>query len=401
MLTRFTLIGIPLVLLHASGLLAPAADWPQWRGPAGNGVSTESDWQASPLTPASITWRADIGHGYGSVAVVGDRVLVSGNKADMDIVTCLAVADGRALWQHTFACKAGRYKGPRSTPTIEGKRVYTLSRDGKVHALGLSDGKLIWSTSLDDLQLKAPHWGLSSSIVIDGNQLIINAGSGGIALNKQTGKPVWSSEAGPGSYATPVLINRAGTTQALIMGGSDRLILVDTRDGREVAAFPWKTKYSINAADPVQLDDKTFLLSSGYGHGATRLTLQGDKFAGAWLHKKLRSHIATPVVLGEVIYGIDGQAGKGNLVAMDFDGNELWRGPRESGSLSAAGDKLLYLGGKGLLQIAPADPTGFNPVASLQVFANPAECWTMPVLSNGRIYCRSINGQLVCLNVAR
>ena len=392
---------LALTLLHTHALLAPAADWPQWRGPSADGVSTENGWKASPLTPADISWRADVGHGYGSVAVSGQRVLVSGNKDDQDVVTCLDAQDGHVIWKHAFACKAGRYKGPRATPTIEGQSVYTLSRNGQVHALSLADGTPLWSTDLADLNIKAPRWGFSGSIVIDASRLIINAGSGGVALDKLSGKPLWTSDPGPGAYATPVLLKQSEHSQALIMGGSDRLILVDTRDGREIASFPWKTSYSVNAADPVLLVDGSYLISSGYGHGATRLTLQAGGFSAAWVHQKLRSHIATPIVLGDVIYGIDGQAGKGELVAMDFAGKELWRGPRQSGSLSAAGNKLIYLGGKGLLQIAPADPTGFKPLASLQVFPDKTACWTMPVLANGRIYCRAIDGQLACVKLPR
>ena len=399
MFPRHIVIALTLIALHVGPTIGNAADWPQWRGPAGDGVSSETTWNAAALTPEAVLWRADIGHGYGSVAVSGERVVVTGNKDDRDITSCLDAQSGAVIWTHSFTCKAGRYKGPRTTPTLEGQRVYTLSRDGQVTALTLADGKIVWETSLANLNIKAPKWGFSGSIVIDGDHLLLNAGSRGTALDKQTGKPVWTSAPGPGSYATPVLLQRSGRRQALIMGGADRLILINTRDGHEIASYPWKTSYSINAADPVLLGDGSILLSSGYGHGATRLTLQQDGFTATWSHKILRSHIATPVVIGDVIYGIDGQAGKGDLVALDYAGNELWRGPRQSGSLSAAAGKLIYLGGKGLLQVAPADPTGFTPEASLQVFQSTKGCWTMPVLANGRIYCRSIDGQLACIDV--
>ena len=141
-------------------------------------------------------------------------------------------------------------------------------------------------------------------------------------------------------------------------------------------------------------------ISSGYDHGCALLEFKGTQITSVWENKNMRNHFANCVLVGNSIYGFDGNAGGGSLKCLDLKTGEVkWsQAGLTCGGLMVADGKIIALADKGKLVVAEASPAGFKQLASASVLAK-TKCWTMPVLANGRLYCRNAPGTLVCLDV--
>lgn len=388
-----------LALLALSTLTASGIDWPRWRGPDLNGISPEKGWQAQwPAAGPKQLWKAAVGTGFSSFSVSGGRVYTMGNAANTDRVFCLDANTGKVIWEHSYSCPLDPKNfegGPCATPTVADGRVYTHSRKGDVFCLDEMKGTVVWSKNLNrELGLAIPTWGCAGSVLIEGNLAVLNMGSAGVALDKQSGKVAWVSAKSVGAYATPVPLT-IGQDRFLAILSRQSLEVVKPADGRAIWSYPWKTEYDVNAADPIVAGDKVFL-SSGYNHGGVLLKVSAQGAAKVWENKNIRNHFNTCVLWQGYLYGPD----DGGLRCIAFDTGELKWTCREfgKGSLMAADGKLVALSEKGELIIAQAAPAAFQPISRAQVLKG--KCWTMPVLSNGHIYCRNAVGDVVCVDVS-
>ncbi|MGA1823132.1 MAG: PQQ-binding-like beta-propeller repeat protein [bacterium] len=399
---------VALVCFLSKG--AASVDWTRWRGPDGNGITTESDWDPETLKKGPrILWRVALGEGYSSVSVQGPYLYTMGNNKNTDIVYCLNVKDGSEVWRYSYPCSPGNYPGPRATPVIDGPLIYTLSRDGHLFALNAKNGTVTWQKNiLTELKAKNIKWGFASTPSIDGDLLLINAGSHGIAFDKTSGDLKWSSvgklwsrNAGIGSYATPLFFTHGNKRCAAIFG-QEALYAVDIKTGSKLWEYEWITKYDVNAADPLVSGNKIFI-SSGYGKGCALLDFSDGKPRKVWENRNMRNHFGSCVLIDGTIYGIDGNAGKGNLRCLDFaTGNIQWSEDLGFASLIAAQNNLIILNEDAKLFIVKATPASFQKIAECTAIENVnGVCWTAPVLSNGRMYCRSSGGDLVCIDVRK
>src|SRR5439155_15337082 len=198
----------------------PGADWPQWLGPDRTGVSSEvgllKQWPAAG--PPLLWSSSNLGTGYGSMAVSGDRIFVQGSNGKQSIVFSLNRADGKALWSKALgpAGTNDRGSGPRGTPTVDGDRLYVLTERGDLACLKAQDGTAVWQRNiLSDFGGRQIPWLISESPLVDANLLIVTPGgsaAGVVALDKMTGKTIWtakelSDEAG---YASPIAADVQG-----------------------------------------------------------------------------------------------------------------------------------------------------------------------------------------------
>jgi outer membrane protein assembly factor BamB len=285
--------------------------------------------------------------------------------------------------------------GPSSTPTLDGNRVFTFSKSGWVHCLDAANGDVIWRKDLaNTLDLKEPTWGFAGSPLVRADRVIFNAGDSGVALDKQSGEVVWSSGRGPGGYSTPVPF-RAGEQQCVALMGKSELIAVQVDDGKVLWRYPWKTSHDVNAADPIVIDNHRFFITSGYGHGCALVEVNENQPKVVWENKNMRSQFTSPVLWEDHLYGVDNK----QLVCLDVSsGNMEWKERSVGkGSLMLAGGLMLVLSDKGELAVVAPSPTEFEVISKAQVLGG--KCWTVPVLSNGRVYCRNARGDVVCLDV--
>lgn len=390
---------LSLMMVESPG---SALDWPRWRGPAANGISAETgtalEW---PKEGPRQVWKANVGVGFSSVSVHKGRVFTLGNQNDQDVVWCLDSATGAPVWKHSYASTLDPkyYEGGTSaTPTVDGEHVFTFGRHGDVFCLEAATGKVVWGKNLaKDLGLNVPDWGFAGSPLIDGNLVLLNAGAHGVALDKLSGKVVWSSGTEASGYSTPLVFDMNGT-RAVALFTAQTLAAVDVATGRKLWSHPWKTSYDVNAADPILFGDALFI-SSGYNHGCALVRFKDGAPKLVWENKNLKNQINSSVHLDGFIYGFDGDAGpKSPLRCIDAKTGEVrWTQTGiGAGALCAVENRLLVIGDKGELLLVQAAPDAFKSLARAQVTGG--KCWTTPVISNGRIYVRNASGSLLCLD---
>jgi outer membrane protein assembly factor BamB len=375
-----------------------AGDWPVWRGPDHNSISTEN------IKPSSvIAWKQNVGNGYSAVTVCNGKVLTAGNSGGDDVVYCFAADTGKKIWTSTYrSAKGGRYPGPRATPVTDGKKVWMLSRNGDLVCIDFANGKQLWHKKVLTGGASQLKWGLAGSVLIDDDMAVINVGDGGAAYNKNTGAPIWSNaSSGVGGYATPVPFKYQGQKYFVLFTGKS-LAVVKAASGQKVATIAWPNKYDVNAADPIVADDgRHIFITNGYetGRGAL-LEFNGHSLKQIWNKSTLNSHFPTPVLYKGVLYGSFGKVGERNtLRAVDFKtGRVIWQGNLRFGSSLIAGDTLVYLDEKGKLFYLKTQTSKQQVLKSVQVLRG-GKSWTMPLVANGMMYCRNSNGDLVCLKV--
>jgi len=396
------IIGLSLPAVFCN--IAQAADWPNYRGPNHDGVSSETGWVSTwSKDGPKVLWKRSIGIGFASMSVSNGRVYATGNVNDNDIVYCLDADTGKEIWKKSYPCplySKSHEGGPCATPTIDGNAVYTFSKDGDAIRFNAATGDIVWHRKLNkELGLKHPTWHFAGSPFIAGDLVIYNAGTYGTALNKNDGSVVWQNGKGASGYSTAVPYEIAGQ-KSLVMAVCKELVGLNPVTGKVLWKLPWKTAYDINAADAIIAAD-TIFISSGYNKGCALLKISVGDVTKVWQNKNMRNHINCSVLFEGHIYGFDGQVGGGGkLTCIDLaTGEKKWsKGGMGTGSLMIADGKMIILSEKGTLVIAEASAEGFKELASAEILTG--KCWTVPVLANGRIYARNAAGQLVCVDVS-
>ena len=376
--------------------LSPAGDWPNWRGPTYDGISRER--LPDQLTgKLPVRWRTNVGIGFSTVSVAGERVLTMGNRQGADTIYCLDARTGKIIWRHDYPCELDpRYYegGPSATPTIHDGSVYTLSKKGHVFRLSLTDGKVIWRRHLTkDYGFELPEWSFASSPVIDGDRVLFNVGREGTALSRRDGKTLWKPSLQTAGYASFVPFAHQGATHTLF--SAKALLGIDTRKGKVTWSHPRTCSRDVNAADPIIIGNR-IVVSNSRG---TELLEIGPELKTIWNQRGLRWYFNAGVLIDRHLYSINGTTHRPTqLVCTSLDtGEKIWSEEGYgSGAMMAARDKLILFD-KGMLTIFKANPRKFDPVHRQQILSG--RCWTAPVLANGRIYCRNAAGDLACVSV--
>lgn len=395
-----------LCLLLSRMLFAGATEeWPQYRGVNRDGVSAEKGVLTSwPQAGPKALWRTAVGDGYSGIAVARGRVFTMDARDQDEFIVCMDAASGKEVWRvridSTFMNDQGN--GPRSTPTVDGNLTFALSGQGTLYAAQAGDGKKVWSHNLvNEYATKIPNWGFSSSPLVEGDLLILPAGSGNsnavLAFDKKTGALIWKSQTDEPGYSSPIAITVNGIRQIIVLSGT-MLFSLSPADGKLYWKYPWKTDYFVNAAVPIFIAPDKIFISTGYSSGAALLRINASKTGVTvqelWLSKGLKNHFNSSVLHAGHIYGFD------NAILKCIDaatGEEKWKKSGfGKGSLLLADGHLLVLSERGLLVLVEATPSEYKEKASAEVLKG--KCWTMPTLAGGKLYLRN-QKELVCLDV--
>jgi outer membrane protein assembly factor BamB len=395
--------------------LPASADWPQWRGPRRDGVAAGrllTDW---PAQGPPRLWQVDGGEGYSSCAVAGGRLFTMLRDGDQEIVLCLDAVTGEPKWRFPYHAPFvnGNGSGPRSTPTLDGDRLYTVGATGLFHCLDAATGKPRWEKAHDLLaEFAAPNiqWGVSFSPLVDGDLVFTNPGGPNgnalAAFDKISGQLRWKTGSDPAGYSSPIAVQTGDLRQVLFFTG-DSLVGVTAADGKPLWRFPWDTQFKVNAATPIafraEVGGRTadyVFITSGYAKGCALLKLLPDGKGGCaaravYTSNHLCGHFASPVRSGPYVYGFN----ESELTCMDLrTGDVKWTKPREfnKGSLLRVNDSLLVLGENGKLALVEATPEEYREKASFRPFRQKS--WTMPVLAGGRVYLRD-EDKIACYDV--
>jgi outer membrane protein assembly factor BamB len=416
---RITRIGLLSVILLP--VLARADDWPQWRGPERTGISRETgllkEW---PKEGPKLLWKqTKIGGGYSTPAIVGERLYLMADRQGDEFVVALSAKDGAEIWA-TRAGKVGpnigpQYPGARSTPTVEGDRIYALGSDGDLVCLD-KEGKPLWSKSLrKDFDGVPGQWAYSESVLIDGERLICTPGGAKAtlaALKKSDGTTIWTCavpEADKAAYASVIPVDVEGVRQ-YVQFVEKGVVAADARTGKFLWRYNKTKDPAANIPTVVARDGNVFTSTSRNGSGLNRIKVTGDTVTSEEVYfnpTKLNS-IGGVVLVGDYLYG----AGVNNeLVCMEFKtGSIKWQAPSVGPAGLCYADGMLYVRGQGGTGFGPEKPSFVALVAATPDgykekgrFEQPDHggkpAWPHPVVANGRLYLRDGN-VLLCYDVS-
>jgi outer membrane protein assembly factor BamB len=419
---RRSIFGCLAALLGAAALAA-AGDWPQWRGPNRDGVSTETGLlQRWPEGGPKLLWNSKqvnrgkgVGRGYSSVSVAGGRVFTMGDRQGKDYVFALSADTGKQLWATPVGPGGG--DGPRSTPTVDGDRVYALTRGGRLVCLSADRGTLRWQRDYerDFGGRMMSGWGYSESVLVDGDKVVGTPGGDRatlVALNKYDGKLIWKSavpDGGGSGYASVVTADVGGIRQYITLLRSG-IVGVAADDGRFLWRYERIANGTANIPTPI-VDGNLVFCSTGYDTGSALLRLRrvdgGIDVQEVYFLRggKLQNHHGGLVRVGEYIYGGHGHNDGRPFCLNMKTGKFAWGPVRGPGSGSAAvvyADGSLYFRYEdGVMALIEATPKGYHLQGAFHLPGyTGTPSWQHPVVAHGRLYLRG-NDVLLCYDVRK
>jgi len=385
-----------------------AADWPQWRGPQRNGISNETgllrDW---PTEGPKLLWQVtDVGSGYSTPAVVGDRVYLLGSRGmDDEFVQALSASDGSHIWSVRIG-KVGantptaNFPGARSTPTVDGDVLYALGSDGDLVCMELAGGKIRWQKNLrTDFAGEPGLWAYAESPLVDGDTLVCTPGGAEatmIALKKNSGETIWKCAAADGEaagYASVVITYSGGIKQYVQLLGKS-VIGVEAQTGKFLWRYLKQSDRDMpNIPTPVVDGSYVYAVPKRLGGSLIKINAQDPTAEPEQIYfsAKLPSAIGGTVKLGAFLYGTTGQG----LHCVDFASGEVkWSDRSLSEAAVCYADGCLYLHGEneGNVALVEATPEGYREKGRFTPPGQPergqAKAWAYPVVANGRFYIR-------------
>jgi outer membrane protein assembly factor BamB len=392
-----TLAFVLITVLNGfSSISAQTADWFQWRGPNRDGHSAETgllkEWPANG--PPQV-WRATgAGTGFSSFSASNGRLFTLGARGNGEYVMAFDAATGKRLWEvpngQRFRNEMG--DGPRSTPTIEGDRVYAFGGTGELACLEAATGKKLWSVNVvQQFGGNTPYWGYSESPLIVGDRIILNTGgrrASIVAIAKLDGTTLWQNHNDEAGYSSPMLL-RTGSLQQVVFFTGQRALAVDPRDGRLLWSYTRASNNTANIATPVVRGNRVFF-SSDYGTGAALVDVKAaGNIASAeevYFTRDMRNHHASSVVVGDHIYGFSSSI----LTALRFDtGQVAWRDRSVGkGSLVYADERLYLYSEQGTVGLADASPAGYRERGRFSIQTTGPPTWSHPIITNGKLILR-------------
>lgn len=422
MLRRIVLVVVPLASLvafagfqfakkeksggkiTATARGAKSQGWFQYRGPNRDNVSADTGLLKSwPKSGPKLAWTArGLGQGYSSVVLAEGLVVTMGNQGDKETVIALKASDGEIAWttENGPAYRDGTGDGPRGTPTIDGDAVYALGGRGQLICVELKTGKERWSKNiLDEGKGSNITWGISESVLIDGDKLICTpGGSNGtlLALDKSTGKVLWRAkvpDAGQAGYSSPIVAT-VGNVRQYVQFTQNAVIGVRANDGEFLWADTSSANGTANCSTPMFFESYVFS-ASGYGQGGSlvQLTARGGKVASRRVYqtKEMKNHHGGMVYYKGFIYGSNDP---GQLTCLEAKtGKVMWRDRSVGkGSITCADGHLYVRSEGGPIALVEATSAGYREKGRFdQPSRRGNSSWAHPVVADGKLFLRDMD----------
>lgn len=413
-----SLVVMMLTMAWSSGTVFAAepsgADWPQWRGPGRNNLSTSrglsQNWNASP--PKLLARIEGMGEGYASVSVVDGIAYTTGNRSDAQYVVAADLKTGKIVWAQPITEKVPEhgYKGSRSVPAIDGDRLYVVSSNGAIHCLSLDDGHSLWKRDFKDWQGRMMSgWGFSESPLVDGDRVICTPGGPNammVALDKGTGDEIWKSkvtldgEAGrPGAGYGSAIISEGGGVRQYVQLIGPGLIGVRADDGAYLWGYNRIANKTANIPTAIAQGDYIFT-SSGYNDGGAALLKLSSSGGGVKAEevyyfpaKELQNHHGGMVLVGDYVYMGHGHNNGFPTCVNMLTGEVAWgirlRGAgKGSAAVTYADGNIIYRYQSGEVALVEATPDEYRlkGVFTPEVVKEPS--WAHPVVVDGKLLLR-------------
>ena len=411
--TRVALVVCAVVLIASSA--APAADWPQWRGPNRDGVCKETgllkQW---PEGGPKLLWEiSGLGPGYSTVSIANGKLYTMGdrtvNRQKSQFVYAYDLNTQKELWAARVG--APHEDGPRCSPTVDGGYVYAIGTEGNVICVAADTGTVVWAKNLLTNLGGAsnPDWKFSESPLIDGDKLLCTPGghqSVIAAVNKKTGATIWqcsmpdigSNGKDQAGYSSIVISHGAGVKQYVQL--TNEGVVSVSADGK----FLWgynRVANKVANIPTVVIDGDYVFTSTAYQTGAALLQLERDGSGVKakevyWLDKnQFQNHHGGFVKVGDYIYGGHNH-NKGEPTCIEMKtGKIMWHAADEpgkgSGCVLYADGNLYFRYENGLVALVEATPEKYNLISTFTPPERPGATgtsWAHPVISDGKLYLR-------------
>jgi len=379
-------------------------DWPRWRGPNQDDISPDTglldSWPEGG--PERIWMNRNAGFGYAGFSIVGDQLFTMGQEQvdeGAQFVLCLNAETGEEIWRtRTGQGYANNWGGgPRSTPTVDGERVYALDARGQLVCLQKDSGQIVWQQSLTDFGGKVPQWGYSESLLVDGDQVVCTPGGGQgaiMAFDKSSGEPRWQcSELTTGAhYSSPVKAEIDGQDQYVQLL-QNALVSVSSQ-----GELLWKVDWSGRVAvipSPIVRGNQVYV-TSGYGVGSMKVSVEnGNRVNEIWSNKKMKNHHGGVILVDGHVFGFSDGAG---WVCQRWDSGDIaWneRNHLKKGTIGYADGKFVCVDeSSGEVVMIKASSDGWNELGRFTLSPQTenrkpsGRIWVHPVIVDGKLYLR-------------
>ncbi|MEM7013984.1 MAG: PQQ-binding-like beta-propeller repeat protein [Verrucomicrobiota bacterium] len=375
-------------------------EWTGWLGPNRDGWV--DGFVAPNPWPEQLTkvWEAEVGTGYGSPLVVGDRVFQHARHEDQEVVWCLDLKDGAMIWESRFdrpfrTAPGGEFheNGPKACPVYADGRLFTMSIDGLLTAWDAENGNALWRKNYDSRFGKShPNWGNSMSPIVDGRLVFAHFGTDDqgvlVALDTASGEEVWSHGKDGASYSSP-LITELGGIRQVVEWNHEALIGVDIKSGDQLWRWPFPhIGKDQNMPTPAIHNDRILIGGENRGVYSVHPQLRDGKWSVAdeWHQQRVALDMSSAVINDGMLYGFS-HYDRGRLFCLDPKNGEIkWTSPPRTGEnvmfLSFAGHVAALID-NGELRILRASADSYEVAASYRV-AN-RRTWAPPVLFGDKV----------------
>jgi len=398
-LRKIRRIGCSLAMLLGGSI---QADWPQWRGVARDGHTSETLPSALSAT-AAPQWRIPVAHGYASPSVASGRLFLFDDAGGTETLHCLDIATGREQWQKAVGeSYTDEFEpGPRCTPLVDSDLVFVQTCRGEFQCLSIQDGNRLWRFHFNDYGAEwvaekganvgaASRRGNAGSPLVIGDTIYIQIGSAnGAAIGafeKRTGKLKWKSQNDLTAYSSLVSARLGGVDQ--VVGATvEGLLSLRPSDGQLLWRVPFRTGANRNALTPILADDTVYFSSHTTGLRATHVKPEGNgvRVEERWFNPQIKINLATPVLVGGHLYG---QGPARNFICVETStGQQKWSqsGFGEVTSTITDGRRLLLLSDRGEAILTDASPEGWKELGRFQACG---KTFVHPAYSEGVLYVR-------------
>jgi outer membrane protein assembly factor BamB len=394
-----TRLAVVALLVVAFAPVA-AQDWPQWRGPDRDGVIRGFREPASWPMGLTKRWNVEVGTGYATPLVVGNRLYVFTRQGDDEVMAALDPASGKVLWRTSYPASfkmnpatAPHGPGPKSTPTFAANRLFTLGISGIVTAWDATTGKQIWQRAHDPVE---PLYHTAMSPLVVGNQMILHVGghdNGALtAFDVATGNVRWSWKGDGPAYGSPLLFDLGGTPQVVTFT-QKYFVGVSLEGGTLLWRRPFTTPSNTTSQTPIL--HKDMVIETGRSNGVTAFRVAPGRGEWAttnvWHADEVSAHMSDAVAIEGVLFGLS-HLNSGQYFALDLDsGKVLWKSEPRQGNHAAiarAGNTLFSLEDDSELVVIRFNKARFEPIARYKVAAS--DTWSQPVVSGNRIFVKDV-----------
>jgi outer membrane protein assembly factor BamB len=401
-LRRVLILSVPIGLSTIVLAQSSSGDWTQWRGPNRNAVVSSFTEPAAWPEALTSRWKVEVGLGYATPLVSGNRVYVFSRQGEDETMTALDAASGKVIWRTAYPASfkmrgatAPHGPGPKSTPILSNGRLYAIGMTGIVTAFDAATGKQLWQKPSPGI---VPQYTTHAfSPIVEGGTVVFHVGGhdkGALtAFDLNTGDVRWSWDGDGPAYGSPIVVELGGVRQLVVMT-QQKLIGVDAAKGTLLWERPYATPSVSNSVTPILFGQT--LIVSGHDQPVVAFTVarRDNRWVTdtVWENTEASYRLSNAVVAGDVLFSLSTR-GAGQYFGIDAkSGKTLWLSePRQAGNAAilTTGSLLFALENDGELVIARSSRTGFEPLRRYKVAE--AETWTPPVVLGNRIFVKDVS----------